>query len=345
MRRSLPVGPLPYSPSKHMNLRNLVVPLALFPVVASAQTTVFHTDFGSDSLNQASYTPTSTSTAWNIASTKAATSSLASGDLALGIPSTTSGFVEAQTVFSSTSYQLANVSDSISVTVQFTATNNILVGGTGSQLFIGLFQSDGNKPLANLQNTGLTTATGSPNATGGTQLWQGFNSRIAYDGGTSVIATRPQQNGGGTTSANQDLLFQGGGGAYVSPGGTNIGTANTVAGTAALTNGNQYTMVFSVTRTNATTLAFSTNLYDGLGTGGTNLATVGATATGANLLTDTFNGLGIGYRFSNSPAAASSIVFSDLAVVYTTAVPEPSSCALLAGLAGLGLVATRRRRA
>lgn len=333
-------------PKKHaMQLLKTFVPLALLPAaLTAADLTVFHTDFNSDSLNQASFTPTATSTTWNIASTKNATSSLAGGDLALGIPSTTSGFLEAQTVFSSTPYQLANVTDALTVTVTFTATNNILTVGTGSQLFAGLFQSGGVKPLANLQSSGLSTTVSSPNATGGTQLWQGYNSRISFDGGNSAVITRPMQNGAGTTSANQDLLFQGGGGQYPNPTGTTLVTSNTAAATTALTNGNPYTLVFQITRSDATTLSISNTLFDGVGTSGTNLATISSTATAANLLTDTFDGLAIGYRFSNNPGAASSITFTDLEVVYTSTVPEPSTYAAILGVAGLALAALRRRR-
>lgn len=318
-----------------------LVALAVVPAALHAQTTVFNTSFVSDTLNQASYTPTSSATAWNIASGKNATSSISGGNLNLGIPATTSGFVEAQTVLPG-SYALTNNTESLAVTVVFTATSNILTGGTGSQVFVGLFEGDGNKPLANLQTSGITTTAGSANATGGTQLWQGYNSRISYDAGSSAVITRPKQNGVGTTSANQDLLFQGGGGAYVNPGGVNLATSAALSATAALTNGSTYTLTYSITRTDSSTLSFATNLYDGIGTTGTNLASISATATGANLLTSTFSALAFGYRYSNT-SAASSIAVNDLTVVYT-AVPEPSSFAALAGLAGLGLVATRRRR-
>lgn len=327
-----------------MKLAKILVPLALLPVALSAQSTIFHTDFSTDTLNQASFTPTSTSTAWNIASTKNATSSVGASGLSIGLPSTSSGFVEAQTVFSNTPYQLATTGDKITATITFTATNNILTGGTGSQIFVGLFQSGGSTPLANLQSSGLSTTTGSANATGGTQLWQGFNSRISYDGGGSGILTRAQQSGAGTTSANQELVFQGGGGGYANPAGTLVATDSTTAATAALTNGNTYTLVFEITRTNATTLSITNNLFDGAGTAGTNLATLATSVTGTNLLTDTFDGLGFGYRFSNTAAASSLNITDVLISSNVSAIPEPATYAAILGIAGLAVVAIRRRR-
>lgn len=328
-----------------MKLAKILVPIALLPVALSAQSTVFHTDFSTDTLNQASFTPTATSTAWNIASTKNATSSVGASGLSIGMPSTSSGFVEAQTVFSNTPYQLATTGDKITATITFTATNNILTGGIGSQLLVGLFQSGGTTPLANLQNSGLSTATGSPNATGGTQLWQGYNSRISYDGGSSTTYTRAQQTGAGTTSANQELVFQGGGGGYANPAGTLLpGSSSAAAATTALTNGNTYTLVFEITRTDASTLSITNNLFDGAGTAGTNLATLATSVTGTSLLTDTFDGLGFGYRFSNT-AAASSLNITDVLITSNVSnIPEPATYAAILGAAGLAATAIRRRR-
>jgi hypothetical protein len=76
------------------------------------------------------------------------------------------------------------------------------------------------------------------------------------------------------------------------------------------------------------------------GTGAINSpATIGATATAD--LAGTITGVGVlGVHAGNG-----TVNFDNFLITGTVAVPEPSSCALAGGLAALGLVALRRRRA
>ncbi len=324
--------------------------LALTSSPVLAQTAVFTDNFGNGStLNGTSTpggTPAASSTSYDIASSKAATTvpSIAAGDLKVGLnAATTSGFVEAQAVFASTPVSLATIGDYINLTYSFTDTGGgLLAGGTASYIFNGLFNSGGSTPVAGgLNNSGLSATAGSPFATGNAANWQGYVSRIS-NGGTSQAYTRGLQNGVGTSSANQDLIGNNfGGGAFNNPAGTTFGGSETAA--AALTSGSQYTLSYTIALTAAGTLTVTNNLFSGVGIGGAMVFSQTNSVTGANVLTTSFDGLAIGVR--NSGTSFNPIM--DISQINVSSliqtVPEPGSLAILAG-AGALLLARRSRR-
>lgn len=312
------------------------------PLVVSAQTTVFSDNFSNGSTLNGTGTATASSTSYDIASTKAATSSLAAGDLKLGLPGTTSGFVEAQAVFATTPISLSTVGDNLHLTYTFTDTLNILFAG-GSQLYNGLYNSGGSAPATGLQSSGLTGTAGSPYATGGAALWKGYNGRIGYTTNTSAIYTRPQQSGAGTTSANQSLLGHTGTGAYANPSGGNL-VSSSGAG-ASLTASSVYTLDFSITLSGLNTLAITNTLYSGTGTGGSVLFTEGGAASGANYFTNSFDAFAIGDRYNFGTSAASTLDISSITISdYIQSVPEPGTLALAGSGLLLALGVYRRSR-
>jgi hypothetical protein len=243
--------------------------------------------------------------------------------------STTSGFVEGQALFAATPVSLDASGDYIEFSLTFTNTTQIS-GGTSSFIYIGLYNSGGVAPLAGvLTNAGLSTASGSPYATGGTQLWQGYVAKPAYSGVNANMFTRPMQNGAGTTSANQDLVASAvGGGAFNNPAGANLGTT---ASTLTLTAGEQYTVTLRLTLSAANTLAITNLIYD---SASNVIFNQGKIASGANYLTNSFDGLAFGWRFAAGTGAASAIDVNSI-LVTTNVIPEPSTLALV----GTGLVA------
>lgn len=299
--------------------------------------TVFSDDFSSSTLNVAPSTPTANSTTYEIASTKATTSTIAPGHLAIGMASTSSGFVEAQALFAATPVTLATVGDYIEFTLTFTNTTQIS-GGTSSFLYMGLYNSGGTAPLPGvLTNSALTTASGSPYATGGVQLWQGYVAKPAYNTANGNIVTRPMQNGPGTTSANQDLVANNvGGGAYNNPAGVNLGTTLSSLTLAA---GGQYTMQLRLTLSGVNSLDITNLVYDG---NGNVVFNQGKTASGANFLTNSFDGLAFGWRFNG--AAAPSALDVNSILVTTNVVPEPSTALLALGGLGMAVYTVSRRR-
>lgn len=277
------------------------------PVVA--QTTFFTDNFANGStLNGPSVrtgTPTASATSYDVASTKAATLSvIAPNDMRVALnTNTTSGFWETQSIFATNAIALAVDGDYIDVQVVFTnSTGTILAGGTSSLLWLGLYNSAGNLPVAGgLTNSGLSATAGSTFATGNCANWVGYVAQIS-SGGTTRLTTRPLQNGAGTTSANQELCGNNvGGGAFNNPGATTISTAPTTS--ISLTTGGVYTEELRFTMTDAAVLSVTNILYVGVGTGGTVLLAQGSTnisSANSEYLTGSFDGLAIGARNSGT---------------------------------------------
>jgi hypothetical protein len=316
---------------------------------ATAQSVSFNDTFGSSSLNSASQsypntaTPTSTSTNYDIASSKTGTSSIASGDLKLGLSSaTTSGFFEAQALFSTdpTPFSLANTGDTLEYDVTFKDTSNVLAGGTSSAIYIGLYNSGGSAPYNTLASSGLSTTTGSTYSTGGTAGWVGYVGRFAQSGGTNEIYTRPAQTSG-TASNNQDLIGNNfGSGAYPTTGTT---LSPQPSSTITLTGGQTYTADMLISYLGSGLISISETLYNGSGTGGGAVQSTLAVAS-TTAVTTSFDGLAFGVRNSGTSLEPVADI-SDISVVYTpaTAMPEPTGLGLISLGAGLGIMRRRRR--
>ncbi len=302
---------------------------------------IFSDDFSSSTVNVAPVAPTSTSTSYEIASTKnAPAASMSTGNFSFGLPSTSSAFVEAQALFPSVT--LGSVGDYVNLNFVFTDTSGILGGsGTSATLNVGLYDSGGVAPLTGLDQSGLSSAT--TYNTGGAQLWQGYMGRV-FQSGTAGIYTRNQQNAvtdgtGNDNNGNQDLLFTGAGtGTYKNPTGTSLGTA---ASALALTGGNQYTVNYRITSSAAGQYTIAYDLYDGVGTGGTDLWSQSVTTS--TILTSTFSGMAIGWRYSGvSSDPASTMDVNSLTIDAVSSVPEPASMAIF-GFGVLGMVLGYRR--
>lgn len=313
------------------------------PLVCAADVVVFSDTFGAGStLNQTPTGPTAFSADYEVASTKNATSmSINPGHLTFGLPSTSSGFVELQARFGAAPTTLG-VGDYIRMTGTFVDTAGILMSGkANSSLVVGLYNSGGVDPLTGLQASGLSASSNYNR--GGAQLWAGYDSRILQSG-SAQTATRPQQNGGtvNDNNGNQDLLFNGAGtGTYKNPTGASLGSQTA---TVALTAGSTYTFDYMLTLTAANTLSIAYNLYDGAGTGGANLFSMTSTALDANVLTTTFDGLAIGYRFSGASGDPASSIDLNSITIMAGAVPEPTVAALALGGFGLMLLFRRASR-
>lgn len=320
---------------------------------AMAQTTIFNDNFQNGStVNGTSTpggTPTASSTSYDIASSKTGQATLNSGAGTLEIQlssATTSGFWEAQAVFSSSPVTLATIGDYINMTYTFNNTGNLL-GTTNSAIYSGLYDDAGTTPLAgSLASSGLSTATSSSFATGNAQLWSGYAGRLlgtVGGTGTQQIYSRPVENGAGTTSANQDLIGNNfGGGAYNNPTGSTGGSPTSTPSTiAALTASGQYTISYQLTLSAANTLSISENLFSGATATGTALG--GFTNSFTSVTDLNFDGLAIGARNAgsslNPEMTLTDINISDL----IQTVPEPATFAL-AGIGFGALVLTRFRR-
>ncbi len=317
------------------------------PLAGFAQNTIFTDTFGNGStfngVSTPGGTPAASFTSYDFASSKTGAESISSGHLTFGLSSaTTSGFVEAQAVFTSTPVVLATVNDYVDLTYTFTDTANLL-NTANSAIYSGLYNSGGATPVAGTAGvTGnavsLSTASSSPFATGNAAGWQGMVGRFTGSGGTSAQYVRPVQSGAGTTSANQDLIGNNfGSGAYNNPTGA---TAGTSASAVALTTGSQYTVDYRYTLSAAGQLTVTENLYSGTTASGTALSAVTGTLT---TTLNNIDGLAIGVRNSSTTSANPQIDVNDIIVTDNIQpAPEPSIFALV-GVGALGLVWYRRQ--
>lgn len=300
-------------------LLGTVAPLWL----SHAQTTFFTDNFSNGSTtNEASIpggTPTASFTSYDIASTKNAISDsfIQPNDLRLSLAAaTSSGFFEAQALFTTNPVELNVNGDYIDIAIVFTNTMGTVLGpsaSTTSALWLGLFNSSSAPGTANvppvsggaLANAGLTTTSGSSYATGNCADWQGYVGQLLANANSKII-TRPLQNQTLTDSANQDLLGNNAGsGCFDNPAGTaipNTGGTTAPASTAILTNV-AYTIDMRITLTGPTVETISNALYQGNSTAGTlvwSQITTNASGSTSTFLASAFDGLAIGLRASGS---------------------------------------------
>jgi hypothetical protein len=284
------------------------------------------------------------STGYTVAATKnTPAQSFSSGHYSFGLPSTSSAFVETQAKFTGSPVSLGSLGDYINLSITFTDTSGVLAAsGANGSLNVGLYNSGGVAPLSTLSQSGLSAATTSNH--GGAQLWQGYMGRILQSG-TAGIYTRNQQNlvtdgTGNDNNGNQDLVFNGAGtGTYKNPTGTALGTQASAVG---LTAGSQYTLNYRITMSAENQLTIAYDLYSGADTTGTSLFSESANASGANLLTTSFDGLALGWRYAGVTGdPASSLDLNHVLITAVSTVPEPSSFAFFS-LGVIGLPLARR---
>lgn len=309
------------------------------PPAMMAQQTVFNDTFANSTINQASTNDVAapqTRTSYDVASGKNCTSTtIAPGHFGLECASTSAGYVEAQGVFSAYPITLASPGDTIDIQFVFTDTTNIFNGkaGNNSSLAVGLFHSGGSLPYTNLWNGGLSSGN-SYAASGGVQNWLGYRANLTYNPGgtaTSEVRNRPAQTY--ADDRNQTLIQEGSGGFA---GDTRLETTvNSWVGLS-LTVGNQYTVDYQITviTNDPLTLGFTNILYDGVGTGGTILATNGGTTTGATILTTSFDSFVIGGERTGSVQTTNDI---NQVIVTFISTNQPGPFFIVTGVGGCGL--------
>jgi fibronectin-binding autotransporter adhesin len=292
-----------------LNCRMLLACFLVWVPLGALADTFFTDNFSSGSttngLSIPGGPPTASYTSYDFASSKDSTATtIGPGLLSCKLTgSTSSGYWEAQALFTTTPITLVSAGDYVDLTIVFTNSAGTLMTGSSSPLWIGLYNSGAaagatNPPVAGaLADAGLNTTTGSPYATGNCQLWQGYVGQL-YSGKGSSIVTRPVQDPSqGTSSANQELLGSGASsGTYGKsgsggPGATSL--AQSATQTATLDTNSAYTMDLQIwlNPTNSDELIISNTLYSGVGTANPLITNSVNTST---VLTEAFDGLAFG---------------------------------------------------
>jgi hypothetical protein len=255
------------------------------------------------------------------------TATIGANDLHLFQQAGTSYFAQVQALFTTSPVVLVNPSDYIDLAIVFTG-SNILASATNSSLNVGLYNSNsGSGQTFSETGYALTSSTNSPSS-GFAQNYRGYIGRI-FGSTTGSIISRTLQTG--TTGQNQDLLFSGASSSssFNSPTGTAVtssGTTNLV-----LSSSVTYTIDYNISVGGSNNLLFSENVYSGSGTGGTILYGRTANTGAAALVTSTFDGLALGWRFNNGNAASGLDISSINVTTNTGVVPEPATFAMVFG--------------
>jgi hypothetical protein len=288
-------------------------------IAARAETVIFDDTFGSSTLNNATpANPDASSTAYQMLAGKSwVGQSIAANRLRIGMGATSSGIMECQALFATTPVTLDAINDSIQLRITFTNTAGLLTSSS-TTLGFGLFNSGGTNPVpGGLNNLLDKSKTGYE--TGNAQNWLGYFGSIGGSGGSHRILNRNAQGSpiaGVSANNQQGTVTAGTGSSPVNPAPAQID--GSTASTLALTTGEVYTEVLTITKNAANSLAITNILYSGPAPSGVSLVTFGGIATNATLLTEGFDALSFGYR----AAAATTMDISKITVTKLT--PSPT---------------------
>ncbi len=297
--------------------------LFLAALNATAQITIFNDNFSTSTLNSATpAAPTASSTSYQAVSTEALTvSTIASGHLDLSFGTGSGNGYQAQALFATSPVTLTTIGDYLQLEVTFTDTGGFLTTANGT-LNIGMYNSGQVGPLAG--GVANENSANTDHFTGGAENWMGYTAQVVTN--HTMINLRNAQTGTGNN--NQDVAF---GGTISTTKGYNnpfssLGSNNSGA---YLTLDGQYTMVLTYQLNGVNSLAITSSLYSGAGTGGAQLALFSDTASGANYLTNSFDALAFGFygnKTQNSAIDLNQIEVNDL----IQPLPEPGPAAVIA---------------
>jgi hypothetical protein len=327
---------------KNINRFRMLVALSgvIAPLWVQAQVTIFSDTFNNGSTTNQPSIPLpggagpNTSTSYDIASVKNGllNSFIQPNDLRLTLSAgTTSGFLEAQALFTTNPFELNAVGDYIDIAVVFTnTTGTLLSAGPSSALWLGIYSSgdtpgtETNIPVSGdgLGNAGLNVA--SSFVSGNCQPWAGYVAQITPNGGS--METRPTQLVSGNNSVNQELLAPSGiTGDFQHPAGTGLQSVSgtTPPAVGSIASSGAYTEDLRITVIGNALLVVSNALYQGNGASGTPIYSQIGTATTTNntFLTSVFDGLAIGTRSSGTTANP----LMDISSISITGISTPVS--------------------
>jgi len=303
-------------------LRWLLAALCL-AVALPAQNIVFDDGFSADSLNSATYPAVgTTTTGWVTLSNKnAPASTIADRALTLNMAGTSSGFFEAQALFSPS---VIRVLPGTYLELVATFIPTYVVTNSGDNLIVGLFNSNTSAPVAGLGTSGLSS-TLTTFASGGAKGWEGYNANIPLTGASVRMLTRAAQTAANNTV--QDVLIdsQSTSVGYSSPVGVSFSSVTGSTATV-FTNGATYTVAYRVSLSNdGNTLTAQLRVFNGEGTSGIGANTlIGSsvgTVNGANIVTTSFDALAFGWRADAGAANPSSLKLTSVVVSTTGGAP------------------------
>jgi hypothetical protein len=272
----------------------LLAALAWFaPSTASADSTVFQTNFSADTIHATTPIITPTSTNWYILSSKNATSTTISSagfNLTYAATSSAAG-VEGIARFTATPVDLAAVGDSITARAVF-YTDKVL------NLSAGFYNSGGVNPLTTLQNTGLDS-TPLTVTNDGTLAWKGYRARLQSGSATGVISARLPQTGASLTRSAHDVVATSTGD-FNSPGPVSIASIGNSAATVTLADGlgSEYRLIYTITRTAADALTIAYTIRDASEVVLYSVSGVTTLTTMPSQVTSAFDAFAIGTRNS-----------------------------------------------
>lgn len=295
----------------------LALATALTPASALADSTVFDTNFATDTLHAASTVITPTSTNWFAMSSKngtpTAVTPTAGFNLTYALTSTAAG-MEGAGRFVATPISLAAVGDRITARAEF-YTDNV------ANVALGLYNSGGVDPLSTLLNTGLSSTPWSGSSTAGTLAWKGYRALVAENSTSGNIGARAAQSGVLTQQAFS--VAAAGSSDFNTPGPVSIGVVPASATSLLWNNFNVetpilYSATLSITRSAADALDIAYTIRDNTDT--VLYSVSGTTTTAAALpsaITSAFDAVAFGTR--NDAAAGASISTLDVTRVTITA--------------------------